>query len=114
MSIRTLLLAVALLLPFGSLSALTEEECAEEFAKSDASNTCHGDSSGGGDPQFSVAQTARGDQCRIQTYCRDYQPTSVNGALSTTAVWEYNDITSPKHTLSWLQNCRGDLKFQCL
>ena len=113
MTIRTLVLAVALALPFGALNALTVEECSAGFAQSEAASTCAGDSSGGGDPQISVVQTSRGPYCRIETYCRDFQPTSVGGALSTTAVWEHNDIQVPKIYTPQLQNCRGDLKLQC-
>ena len=113
MKIRTLVLAAALMLPFGTLNALTIDECAGGFARSDAVNTCRGDSNGGGDAQISVEDTSQGPRCRIQTYCRDFQPTSVGGALSATAVWEYNDVTLPKIAVPFLQNCRGDLKTQC-
>ena len=113
MTIRKLVLAAALALPFGTLNALTVDECSGGFAQSDAAATCRGDSSGGGHAQISVVQTSQGPRCRIVAYCRDFQPTSVNGALSTTAVWEYNDVKVPKIATPQLKNCRGDLKFQC-
>ena len=113
MKIRTLVMAVLLALPFGTLNALTVDECTGGFAQSDAVDTCRGDSNGGGEARISVEQTAQGPRCRIETYCRDFQPTSVGGALSATAVWEYNDSTWPKITMPFLKNCRGDLKAMC-
>ena len=113
MKIRTLVMAALLALPFGTLNALTVDQCAGGFAQSDAVETCRGDSSGGGDARISVEQTSEGPRCRIETYCRDFQPTSAGGVLSTTAVWEYNDVTWPKNAMPFLKNCRGDLKVQC-